>query len=150
MIYIACAAGIFLLDFFLKRKIDKTRELDEEEAICGEKIILTKYYNKGAMLNFLERWPKAMTAIHTAILAAVAVIYGVVLKTRSNPGLKLGLSMMLGGGLSNLYDRFTKHHVVDYFRFNVKIKKLRNIIFNISDLFVFLGSLLTVLFGSRK
>jgi signal peptidase II len=150
MVYIACVAGIFLLDFFIKRKIDRTRELDEEEVVCGQKIILTKYYNKGAILNFLDRWPKAMTIIHTAILAWVAVIYGMALKTRANPGLKLGLSMMLGGGLSNLYDRFTKNHVVDYFRFNVKIKKLRNVIFNISDLFVFLGSLLTVLFGSRK
>jgi signal peptidase II len=150
MIYIACAVGIFLLDFFVKKKIDKSRELDEEETICGQKIILTKYYNKGAMLNFLDRWPKAMTAIHTAILAGVAVIYGVVLKTRDNPGIKLGLSMILGGGLSNLYDRFTKHHVVDYFRLNVGVKKLRNVIFNISDWFVFLGSILTVLFGSRK
>jgi signal peptidase II len=150
MIYIACVAGIFLLDFFIKRKIDHTRELDEEEMVCAQKIILTKYYNKGAMLNFLDRWPKAMTAIHTTILAGITVVYGFVLKKRDNPGLKLGLSMMLGGGLSNLYDRFTRHHVVDYFRFNVRLKKLRNIIFNISDLFVFLGGVLAVLFGSKK
>ena len=116
MIYIACAAGIFLLDFFIKRKIDRTRELDQEEMVCAQKIILTKYYNKGAMLNFLERWPRTMTAIHTAILTGIAVIYGIVLKTKDNAGLKLGLSMMLGGGLSNLHDRLTRHHVVDYFR----------------------------------
>ena len=150
MIYIACAAGIFLLDFFIKRKIDRTRELDQEEMVCRQKIILTKYYNKGAMLNFLERWPRAMTAIHTAILTGIAVIYGIVLKTKDNAGLKLGLSMMLGGGLSNLHDRLTRHHVVDYFRFNVRWGKLRNIIFNISDLFVFLGGILAVLFGSKK
>lgn len=150
MIYIACAVGVFLLDLFIKEKIDRSRTLNEEKEICGRKIILTKYYNRGAMLNFLAGRPKVMTGIHTAIIAGIAAVYAVVLKTRSNPGLKLGLSLMLGGGLSNLYDRYKRHHVVDYFRFQVRFQRLRNIVFNISDLFVFLGGILVVLFGSRK
>lgn len=150
MKYILCTLGVFFSDFILKRKVDGSIKQSEEKLICKEKIILTKYYNKGAMLNFLQRFPRAMLAIHAAILSVMTGVYAFALRTRQHPGLKLGLALMVGGGLSNLHDRFTKHHVVDYFRFNVPVKKLRNIIFNISDIFVFLGGILVILFGSRK
>ena len=57
---------------------------------------------------------------------------------------KTGVALLLGGGLSNLYDRYTKGHVVDYFHINIGPKRLRNIIFNISDFCVFIGALLAV------
>ena len=57
---------------------------------------------------------------------------------------KTGLALLLGGGLNNLYDRYRKHHVVDYIRFGIGPKWFRRIIFNVSDFFIFLGALLTV------
>ncbi len=52
---------------------------------------------------------------------------------------KIGLSMVLGGAISNLYDRLVKGYVVDYF--SIEFKRLKNVIFNLGDIFVFLGSL---------
>jgi signal peptidase II len=53
------------------------------------------------------------------------------------------MAILAGGGLSNLFDRYTKGYVVDYLRFPFGPKKLRRIIFNVSDFFVFMGALLT-------
>ncbi len=52
---------------------------------------------------------------------------------------KTGVALLLGGGLNNLYDRYTKGHVVDYFHLNFGPKWLRAIVFNISDFCIFIG-----------
>ena len=53
---------------------------------------------------------------------------------------KAGLALVLGGAVSNLYDRFTRGYVVDYF--TIEWKALKRVIFNLGDLFVFGGGLL--------
>lgn len=150
MILLFVPAGIFLADAWIKNTIDKTKKEGQQEKICGGRLILQKYYNKGAALNFLADRPKLMTMLHTVILSVVAVVYAALFRTRENNGLKLSLGMILGGGLSNLYDRYTKKHVIDYVSFHVKNKRLRNIIFNISDFFIFAGALLTVIISIKK
>jgi signal peptidase II len=57
----------------------------------------------------------------------------------------VGLSLVLGGGLMNLYDRCEHGAVTDYFSFKKKNGKTGHLVFNLSDMFIFLGSLLTVL-----
>lgn len=56
---------------------------------------------------------------------------------------KFSLMLTLGGAVSNLYDRFARNYVVDYFSFNVK--KLNKIIFNLGDICIFAGSALLIL-----
>ena len=56
---------------------------------------------------------------------------------------KVGLSMVLGGALSNLYDRFKRGYVVDYFSFS--LPGIKKVVFNLGDLFVFLGTALFLL-----
>jgi len=51
---------------------------------------------------------------------------------------KTGASLVLAGGLSNLWDRWKRGYVVDYFSF--RVKKLEKIVFNIGDMAVFLGA----------
>lgn len=50
---------------------------------------------------------------------------------------------MLAGAFSNLYDRLAKNYVVDYF--SIEWKRLKDVIFNLGDFFVFAGSLIYVL-----
>ena len=59
--------------------------------------------------------------------------------------LKAGLAFLLGGAYSNTYDRLMRKYVVDYVSFPVKNKKIRNIVFNISDFCIAVGALLMVL-----
>lgn len=53
---------------------------------------------------------------------------------------------ILGGAVSNLYDRMIRHYVVDYF--SIQCGKLKKVVFNLGDIFVFLGS--GILFGAES
>ena len=144
MVYIIIIVGVFNSDLLIKNHIDKTRRLNCESKVLCEKIIIQKYYNEGAMLNIGDRKPYLVVASSAAFIIGLIINFFRVLGLKGNSLLKLGLSFILGGALSNLFDRFTRKHVVDYFSFNVKAKKIRNIVFNISDMFIFIGTVLTV------
>lgn len=145
MPYLIITAGIFLLDFFLKRYMDQTYARKVQHPRLNGRIILEKYYNTGAALNFLSKRPHILRALHTAVLIVVGIAYYLALKASGRPLTKTGLAFLFGGGAGNLFDRYTKGHVIDYFRINIGSKRLRRVIFNVSDFFVFIGALLTVI-----
>jgi signal peptidase II len=144
MVYVLIAAAVFLLDVGIKAHIDKKYARKVCHPHCKNKIILEKYYNKGAAFNFLAKKPELIKIIHTVMMVIVAVFYYFLLKMPGKKIGKLGMSFLAGGGLSNLLDRYQKGYVVDYLRFNIGPKRLRKIIFNVSDFFVFLGAVLTL------
>ena len=53
---------------------------------------------------------------------------------------KTALTLVLAGGASNLYDRLKRGYVVDYF--SIQWKKLKKVVFNLGDIFIFAGSAL--------
>ncbi|MDE7359775.1 MAG: signal peptidase II, partial [Lachnospiraceae bacterium] len=63
---------------------------------------------------------------------------------------KAGLALLLGGAYSNTYDRLTRKYVVDYVSFPVKNRRIRRIVFNISDFCIMIGALLLVLGETRR
>ena len=150
MIYFAIAVSVFLLDFLVKRQVEKKREMGAETPICGGHVILRKYYNDGMAFDRLSRWPRLVRVLCGCTMAVLCGIWALLLRRKENRGLKLGLSLVIGGGASNLYDRFTKGHVVDYFSIKSRFAKLFRIIFNISDWFIFAGSICMVLSGRKK
>lgn len=150
MVYAGIVAVLFAGDFFLKKQVDKKIEKEEKKEICNGKIVVRKYYNKGAALNLMEKSPKVLRTVCGGIILVLGVLWYLLLRNKKNPGILLGISMILGGGASNLYDRITKGHVVDYFSFRSPWERLNRVVFNISDMFIFLGSILMVLFGSKK
>lgn len=150
MTYFAIAATAFFTDFCIKAHIDKKYVLGARHPHLQSRIILEKYYNNGAALNFLAQKPKIMRLLHTAALIVVGVFSYFYSRTAGKPLVKTGLALLLGGGCSNLYDRYAKGHVVDYFRINLGPKWLRRIIFNISDFCIFIGALLTAIPGADE
>ncbi len=145
MIYLFITAGVFLLDFIIKSHMDKKYARKVQHPRLNGTIILEKYYNRGAALNLLARKPKIIKILHTLVLIVVGTVYYFIIRYSNRPVAKTGLALLLGGGLSNLFDRYTKGHVVDYFRINIGPKWLRRIIFNVSDFCVFIGALLAAL-----
>ncbi|MCI5874843.1 MAG: signal peptidase II [Clostridiales bacterium] len=145
MSYLFITAGVFLLDFIIKSYMDKKYARKVQHPRLNGAIILEKYYNRGAALNLLSQKPKILKFLHTAMLIAVGTVYYFIVRYSNRPVAKTGLALLLGGGLSNLFDRYTKGHVVDYFRINIGPKWLRRIIFNVSDFCVFIGALLAAL-----
>ena len=141
MIFVFVAAFVFMGDFFLKRCIDKHLRGGENRRICKGRILLRKYHNRGAVLNFLDRRPGGERNICGGLLLLLGAAWFVLLRRKDNPGVLLGLSLLLGGGGSNLYDRITKGYVVDYFSFRTPWRWLNRIVFNISDFCIFFGSI---------
>ena len=138
MIFILIIIGIFILEHVIKEYIEDNKEMHKKEEILGGKIIINRYHNKGVFLNLLDNNVKLVKALSCVILGILLVAFAIILPSKKKTGVKLGLSLILGGGASNLYDRFKRGYVVDYFSFNVK--KLKRIIFNISDICIFVGS----------
>ena len=105
--------------------------------------------NPGAFLGLGGSLPPS---IRTPVLASatVALLLGVVLALRAQ-GLtlayRLGLYLILGAGLSNLWDRLLRGRVIDFL--NVGIGPLRTGIFNLADVVLLLG-LALILLGHRQ
>ena len=125
--------GIAALDLFIKDEIEREGEEEFPRDLPGTKglIRLHKSYNSGFPFGFLKE-PLAVTSAAAGALGAFMTKKGCLAQ-------KIGLSMVLGGAISNLYDRLVKGYVVDYF--SIEFKRLKKVIFNLGDIFVFLGSL---------
>ena len=144
MVYAIIAGGVFLSDLILKRYMDKKYARKVRHPRLGGRIVLEKYYNKGAALNFMVKRPNLLRIIHTVILVVVGVFSYFLMRLSGHALEKTGVALLLGGGLNNLYDRYTKGPVVDYVHLNFGPKWLRAIVFNISDFCIFIGALLAV------
>ena len=112
--------------------------------ILGGKMFVTKFHNKGAFLGAGEKNPQVLLGVSIGITLVCTVIFILTFGKHGKNMLKLGLSLLLGGAFSNTYDRLSRKYVVDYFGFNVKNEKLRNMIFNVSDFCILIGTVLTV------
>lgn len=146
MIYILIIAAIFFTELKIKKYIEENKEMHKKEEIFQGRIILERYHNKGVMLNFLENSVQVVKIITTTLLGILLLVFAILLPQKENRLLKLSLSLVLGGALSNVYDRLTRGYVVDYFSF----KFLKKIVFNISDICIFLGSALMAILSFIK
>lgn len=134
------AASVFGLDECVKRWAEKCRETEDRIILHG-RIILRKHHNRGICLNLLDHRQSFVTFLSAALTALVAARIFQIRKDASKTWYAAGLSLILGGALSNTWDRIHRKYVVDYFSFNCKREKIRDIVFNLSDLFIFAGSL---------
>lgn len=143
MFYVLIVVAFVLMEHKIKDYIDKNREMGERQEILGGKIIIRKHYNEGAFLNFLQEKKELLKTISCVSLGLLVLLFAIVLPKKGKVLLKLGLSLILGGAISNVSDRISRGHVIDYFTINVK--PLKTIIFNLSDIAIFLGSFLVLL-----
>lgn len=138
MAFLIIILVIFIVDFKVKTYIEKKKEMHKKEEILNGNIIIERYHNKGAILNSMDHKPGLVKIISSIMLGTIFLVFSVLLTKKGNTLYKLGLSLILGGAASNVYDRIKKGYVVDYFSF----KFLKRVIFNLSDIFIFIGAVL--------
>ncbi len=148
MIYLLILVLILTTDLSIKYWIEKRKSGETEEILHG-KILLKKSHNEGAMLNLLEKRPQIVHGCSLGMLFGMVGIFGYLLGRKGMRLLKLGMAFLIGGAGSNVCDRLCRKYVVDYFSFNVKWERVRKIVFNLGDFFIFLGSFLVILWNSR-
>ena len=145
MIFILLIAGIFLLDYMLKEHTDSSRLQGTRQEILGGRLILRNCHNEGTALGLFKLEKKQCVEASGFVLGGVLWEFVRQLCRGGSRVAKLGLSMVLGGGLSNYFDRRNKGYVTDYVSFGVKNRKIRNMVFNVSDFFILGGTLLWVI-----
>ena len=126
-------------------KIKKHREEnDNVYTYADDNIKITTYHNYGAFLNMGEKKPAVVLFLSAVITLILGLIFIITLTMKGKNALKFGLGILLGGAFSNTYDRISKGYVVDYLSFPHAPGKLKNIVFNISDFAIIIGSLISV------
>jgi signal peptidase II len=143
MLYILIVVAVVVLEYYIKNYMEENRNLGDRQEIFGGKIIIRKFYNKGAFLNLLENKKEIVKTVSCVILGLLLLLFTFMLPKKGNKLFKLGLALVLGGAISNVYDRLNRGYVVDYFTINYS--KLKSVIFNIADFAIMIGSLLILL-----
>ena len=149
IIYVLIIIVIFFGDLWIKNRIEryipaKGEKLQERELLGGG-LLIRRHRNRGALLNMGEKKRALVAVVSVAMTALTLFVFLLSLGNKGNKLLRMGLSLLLGGAFSNTYDRLKRKYVVDYLSFNVRWKKLRGIVFNVSDFCIIIGALLAVL-----
>jgi len=140
-------------DLGIKKYTEETLKDGDERRICKGKGIYRKVHNKGLMLNRLDSKPEVVKGLSVAALGILFCWERLLQKEPGHRLAKFGTALMLGGACGNTYDRLKRGYVVDYLAVKSKNKKLQDITFNLSDLALFAGAILTIwnsLFGKGK
>lgn len=146
MIYFLVSGAIFAADFIIKSYAEGLPYNEPKKAFEG-RIIIRKVHNKGGALNSLDSNQQFVAGFSAALTFSVIIAQLYLTGKKGFKCLKLAFSFLIGGGLSNVYDRVVRKYVVDYFSFNVNLKKLKDIVFNISDMFIFIGAFMAVIYS---
>lgn len=145
MIFVGIILTITAVDLYFKARIEKqpAQSFPRPLSETAVKIRLYQSHNAGFPFGFLAQYKNLVAAVPLAITSALTgFLYGL----RHQPGKmlqKLSLTLMIGGSLSNLYDRLIRGYVVDYF--SIQLGWLKKVVLNLGDVFVFTGALLLLL-----
>lgn len=150
MIYIGIAAAIIGAALGIRKCVERTRK--ENESTCGKRgfLIFRRHHNKGFALGKGSRLPWLVKGVSVGACVLVCIIFCVVLTKRGKTGLKIGLALLTGGAVSNMYERLTKGYVVDYVSFNSPFAKMRSVVYNLADFCIFSGAILTVISEAKE
>ena len=149
MIYILVIVIIFAGDYLIKNYIEKNVKENTVHKIWGGALLIRKHHNRGFALNKASNSQPVVATISLGLAVFCTLIFIVSLGKRGNALLNTGLALLLGGAYSNTYDRLKRKYVVDYFSFGVPINPIQRIVFNISDIFIMLGAMLSAI-GARE
>ena len=121
-----------------------------ETSIVGDIFTLIKVENTGAFLGMGSELPETLRVLLLIVLPVI-VLVGITIYTYFDKSLDktsiIGFSLIIGGGVGNIFDRIVYGSVTDFLYLNFEFFKTG--IFNIADLSVTTGMIL-ILISSFK
>lgn len=141
-IIIALAAGV---DLALKWWIEQQEPEDfprSAEKTRG-KIMLYRNHNAGFPFGFLQKHAEVVRNLPLVVTSMLAGILCYLASKKGKTVHKAALALVIGGSISNLYDRFVRRYVIDYF--SLQFGFLKKVVFNLGDICVFVGSMVLLL-----
>ena len=142
LIGLAIAAVICAVDQYIKWLVRVPLDLREKGVIELIPFFDLRWtQNFGVSLGMFEATSVEMRWILVAVTALIALVVFVWLMRERVMGDILGLSLILGGALGNIYDRYTWGYVIDYA--DLHIGEFRPfLIFNVADAAITIGVLI--------
>lgn len=117
--WLSISAVIVAVDLYTKHLVQQAFEYGDKMMVTSY-FDLVRYHNEGAAFSFLAGaggWQKwFFTAV--AVVASIFILY-LLKKHQTEKLFSLGLALVLGGALGNLYDRVTLGYVVDFLSFHI-------------------------------
>ncbi len=108
------AAVVIVLDYFTKFAILSALAPGESRAVTPF-FNLVLVFNKGAAFSFLAGAPGWQTLFFASIAVVASIVISfLIVRNQGKSVFCLGLALILGGALGNLYDRLVYGHVVDF------------------------------------
>ena len=151
------AIGSFLADQKLKRDSEEKR-LPEQGKDKGRRFSFSNYHNYGAAMNFGERKPLIVHTVALMMTVFCSILFLATIGKKGSGLLKGGLSLLLGGAYSNLYDRLKHGYVIDYIAFRMPASLqwkrgdsyVRELVCNLADVSVVAGVMLLTLHTAKE
>lgn len=145
LLFIQLALGLFQLDHTVKQAVEDSPDMDREYTLGKSPVHIYRLRNYGTAGGKLKGHMPAIIGSSGLLTLGSAAVFFRLLAEKGRILQKTGFSLLLGGALSNLYDRCRKGYVVDYIRFSTPWRWLSSLVFNISDFFIFAGAILICL-----
>ncbi len=140
--YLNIFLGAFLGDLLLKKYAEAKLPMGKRVSILGDRIWIRKLHNRGAAGGVLSDQPDVILKSTLGMLASVFGYVVMFLRRKGRKAEKTGAALLLAGGCCNWFDRLHQGYVTDYFSINCKKDEIRNLVFNLSDVFIFMGTIL--------
>ncbi len=146
MLYLLLIILFFAIDFVLKNCIEVAPRESLPKSVLNGHLELRRLHNKGLAGGRFKEKPRLATVISGICLLCVSLLGLPLLFKKGSRLNKLAIAMILGGATGNFFDRLGRGYVVDYLSFpKSTLKTIRNYVYNLADLLIFLGSGILVL-----
>jgi signal peptidase II len=146
--WLSISAIVVVLDLYTKHLVQNAFQYGEHLTITGF-FDLVRYHNEGAAFSFLADaggWQKWFFS-GISIVAIIVITY-LLKKHQTQKLFCLGLALVLGGAIGNLYDRLTLGYVVDFLLFHYQTYAWPA--FNVADSAICVGVALLLIDSFKK
>lgn len=145
MIYGWIIGGLAALDLGIKSVIESGEEDTFPRDLPRSKglVKIHRNHNSGFPFGFLKERPELVKGVPLLVISAMAGALCALCQDKGRTAQKAGIAIIIGGAVSNLYDRVIRGYVVDYF--TIEWEPVKKVVFNLGDMFVFFGSAVIVL-----
>lgn len=144
MIYLIVIGVIFAAEYKIRAWINESYLTKSKKSVAKGKLFIRNVHNKGFCGGYGKKHPEEVKTVSALFLGGVITRFLSVLFRKGNRVAKLGNAMILGGGLSNYYERKEKGSVTDYLSLNTGKRKIDKFVFNLADFCIVAGTFLAM------
>ena len=141
--FLTFGTTLAVADLAVKNEIERQDDTAFPREMKGSKGWIKLYKNHNAGFSFgVLKGSRLVKMLPLCVFSSIAGAWTYIMGVRGRIVEKLALTLVFAGGASNLLDRLVRGYVVDYFA--IQWKALKKVVFNLADIFIFLGSAILI------